>query len=62
MFAVNMYGSVTISGTSDGAGLLLVGDRGQFGPICDQDFDHVDGGVACHQMGYEGVHAVPKGS
>ena len=57
-----MYGSVTVSGTADGAGLLFVGGSRGFGPICDQDFDLVDGGVACRQMGYEGVYAVPKGS
>ena len=57
-----MYGSVTMSGTADGAGLLFVRGSGGFGPICDRDFDLVDGGVACRQMGYEGVYAVPKGS
>ena len=57
-----MYGSVTMSGAADGAGLLFVGGGGGFGPICDRDFDLVDGGVACRQMGYVGVYAVPNRS
>ena len=57
-----MYGSVTMFGTADGAGLLFVRGSGGYGPICDEDFDLVDGEVACRQLGYEGVYAVPKGS
>ena len=56
-----MYGSVTISETIEVAGVLFVGDSKGFGPICEEDFDLVEGGVACRQMGYEGVQIVPRG-
>ena len=55
-----MYGSVTLSETIEVAGVLLVGGSKGSGPICGEDFDLVEGGVACRQMGYEGVHIVSR--
>ena len=56
-----MYGSVTISDTIEVAGVLFVGGSKGFGPICDEDFDLVEGGVACRQMGYKRVQIVSRG-
>ena len=57
-----MLGSVTLSGGGGGAGIVFVGRNGGLGPVCDQDWDLVDGRVACRQMGYGGVFAVNGGS
>ena len=57
-----MYGTVTLSARTDGAGLLLVAGHGGYSPVCDQDFDTVDGRVACRQLGYNDVYAVRRGS
>ena len=57
-----LLGSVTLSGGGGGSGLLFVGGSEGLGPVCDQDFDLVDGEVACRQMGYEGVIDISQGS
>ena len=57
-----VVGSVTLSGGGGGSGLLFVGGSEGLGPVCDREFDLVDGEVACRQLGYEGVVDVSQGS
>lgn len=47
--------SSATSPTPPSEGRLEIFHGGQWGSVCDDDFDTTDGGVACRQLGFTGV-------
>ena len=47
--------SIRMLGGSGPFGVLEIFNGADWGPICDANFDQVDGDVACRQLGYTGA-------
>ena len=47
--------SVRMFGGSGPYGVIEVFNGKRWGPICDENFDQVDGDVVCRQFGYTGA-------
>ena len=47
--------SVRMLGGSGPYGVVEIFNGNRWGPICDGDFDQVDGDVMCRQLGYTGA-------
>ena len=47
--------SVRMLGGSGPFGVIEIFNGARWGPICDVEFDQVDGDVVCKQLGYTGA-------
>ena len=47
-----------VGGTAPHNGRLEISYKGRYGTICDDGFESVDGKVACHQLGFAGLHSL----
>ena len=50
-----LYGALRLTGGNGSMGRLEINLDGNWGTVCSQNFDMLDGHVACRQLGFKGV-------
>lgn len=53
----SLYGALRLTGGNSSSGRLEVYLNDTWGSVCSEDFDVIDGHVACRQLGFKGVYS-----